>query len=169
MVGRALAFCFTEHEKIFSRIFFIPSRERLKKLKTIALRIHSDSFRSTRGSLITFRVCNETFFRKLVCLRRLKFKLLSVIAGELISERIEIDATRDTYMASRNLLVLRFTNRDVLQNPAGVFSEIAGVLKAAAATGNTPTPSLPARGREPRRRSPSPLSPLRGEVRGGGS
>jgi very-short-patch-repair endonuclease len=61
------------------------------------------------------------------------------------------DTTRGTYMASRNLLVLRFTNRDVLQNPAGVFSEITGVLKAAAATGNTPTPSLPARGREQRR------------------
>ena len=83
----------------------------------------------------------------------------------------DADILRDAYMASRNLLVLRFRNQDVLRNPDGVFAEIAGALDAASGAANAPTPSLPARGREQSRHGPAPSSPspLRGGIKGGGS
>jgi very-short-patch-repair endonuclease len=84
-----------------------------------------------------------------------------------MDDALSIDRARDAYMASRNMLVLRLANRDVLHNPEGVLTEITGVLDAAAAAGHTPTPSLPARGREPRRRrrAQTPPSALRDEGR----
>ena len=94
----------------------------------------------------------------------------------------EADAQRDEYMRSRGLHVLRFTNDDVLTNDIGVYSTIASVLAAVAATSNTPHPVPPPQGgRRPRNRRASALSqksedasvgspsPLRGGDRGGGA
>ena len=109
-----------------------------------------------------------TYYADFACLDA---KLVIEVDGDshASSAASSADAARDAYMASRGILVLRVTNAEVLHNAEGVFAEVAGVLGAVSGTKSTPTPSLPARGREPRRRSPSPLSPLRGEVRGGGS
>jgi len=103
-------------------------------------------------------------------------KLVIEIDGDTHGSQAAIagDETRDTYMASRGMLVLRFTNADVMGNADGVFAEIAGVLGAVLRTTNTPTPSLPG---PPRKGEEDALhghltsspSPLRGGDRGGGS
>jgi very-short-patch-repair endonuclease len=64
------------------------------------------------------------------------------------------DVARDAYLESRGFIVLRFWNVDVMSGSEGVWQVVADVLNATLETGNTPTPSLPARGRkerEPRR------------------
>jgi very-short-patch-repair endonuclease len=112
----------------------------------------------------------------------LSAKLVIEVDGDThgVEPAMTRDEERDRYMASRGILVLRFSNADVIHNAEGVFMEIADVLGAVSRTTNTPTPSLPARGRESTRRAsglaidigaeaPSSPSPLRGGVRGGGS
>ena len=93
-------------------------------------------------------------------------KLVIEVDGDTHGARAAIarDETRDAYMASRGMLVLRFTNADVMGNADGVFAEIAGVLGAVLRTTNTPTPALPARGREDalHGHATSSRSPLRG-------
>jgi len=90
------------------------------------------------------------------------------------------DSARDEYMASRGILVLRFSNADVMQNAEGVFSEVASVLGAVSRATNTPTPDPSpqggGRGRTTRAEPPNRLSgatsspsPRRGGDGGGGS
>jgi len=120
-----------------------------------------------------------TYYADFACLHA---KLVVEVDGDTHGSdaAIAADAARDAYMESRGILVLRFTNPDVIHNAEGVATEIAGVLGAVRRVSNTPTPSLPARGREdlPSRTrrpattglaAPSSPSPLRGGIKGGGS
>jgi len=91
------------------------------------------------------------------------------------------DAARDAYMQGRGILVLRFTNDDVLTNGDGVYSVIESTLAATSGTSNTPHPVPPPQGGRRRKRrqsvdgTPPPEgsvrspSPLRGGDRGGGT
>ncbi len=48
------------------------------------------------------------------------------------------DAERTAYLQSRGIHVLRFSNRDVIDNPDGVYSEICSVLGVVRGTSNVP-------------------------------
>jgi len=94
------------------------------------------------------------------------------------------DDRRDNYMQSRGFCVLRFSNADIVTNPDGVFTTIAGHLDGIAPLAPTPSPS-PRTGGEHRTRklrtglrdlaartsdeAPPPPSPLRGGAGGGGN
>nr|WP_055048296.1 DUF559 domain-containing protein [Devosia sp. A16] len=67
-------------------------------------------------------------------------------------EAIAKDADRDEYLSSHGLIVLRYSNGDVMKNAEGVFEHLAGVLGAVSSTANTPHPVPPPQGG--RRRSP---------------
>ena len=65
------------------------------------------------------------------------------------------DARRDAYMTGRGYRVLRFSNRDIVANPEGVFAAIALHLKnvpAAPTPGPSPQGGGEQRGRRPRQR-----------------
>ena len=100
-------------------------------------------------------------------------KLVVEVDGETHTDT-DRDATRDEYMRSRGMQVLRFTNDEVLHNDTGVHAVISGVLGAITATSNTPHPVPPPQGgrrrssRKPGASVGSP-SPLRGGDRGGGT
>ena len=50
------------------------------------------------------------------------------------------DIRRDAYLRSRGYLVLRLSNRDVMNNPEGVFEVVSGKLAALVGGSATPTP-----------------------------
>jgi very-short-patch-repair endonuclease len=64
------------------------------------------------------------------------------------------DATRDDYLQGRGFTVLRFSSRDVMEEPDGVFTTIAEALKSRPRNHRGVSPPLPA-------------SPARGEVPSG--
>jgi very-short-patch-repair endonuclease len=106
-------------------------------------------------------------------------------ATHTTDEAIEADAVRDAYLRSRGFEVLRFSNSDVVHNPAGVFDVMVLTLARLATPTLDPSPHgggrrrsrtnpLETRIRRPRQpRRPDPQkamspSPMRGGVRGGG-
>jgi very-short-patch-repair endonuclease len=58
--------------------------------------------------------------------------------GDLVQSN---DAVRDDYLRGRGFRVLRFGNRDVLRNPAGVYETIDGILAELTQRGAPPTPA----------------------------
>jgi very-short-patch-repair endonuclease len=96
----------------------------------------------------------------------------------------EYDGRRDAYMQAQGFIVLRFSNSDIVSNPNGVLEILTRTLERVEPLAPTPSPS-PRGGGVPRTRKlrsglrelaartgdpvPSPPSPLRGGVGGGGS
>ncbi len=78
----------------------------------------------------------------LVCL---KARLVIEIDGGQHAQLVERDDRRTAWLASRGFKVLRFWNNDVLQQTDGVVESIRASLP------ETPSLSLPARGRESKR------------------
>jgi very-short-patch-repair endonuclease len=76
----------------------------------------------------------------LVCL---KARLVIEVDGGQHAQVVERDDRRSAWLASRGFKVLRFWNNDVLQETDGVVETIRSALA------ETPSLSLPARGREP--------------------
>ncbi len=74
-----------------------------------------------------------------VCLRA---RLVVELDGGQHATAAERDERRTAWLESRGFKVLRFWNTDVLRNPDGVLETISASL--------TPSPALPARGREMR-------------------
>jgi len=66
--------------------------------------------------------------------------LVIEIDGESHALTEDSDRTRDDYLSARGLLVLRFSNHDVMNNAEGVYQSVVSTLTAARAAGNTPTP-----------------------------
>ncbi len=91
-------------------------------------------------------------------------KLVIEVDGET-HVSAERDAARDEYMRNRGIQVLRFTNDDVLTNPEGVYTVVAGVLGAVSRVSNATHASAYS---SPSEGLASP-SPLRGGDRGGGA
>jgi very-short-patch-repair endonuclease len=81
------------------------------------------------------------YFVDLVCLRA---RLVIEIDGGQHAQVVGRDDRRTAWLASRGFRVLRFWNNDVLEQTDGVVESIRAALA------ETPTLSLPARGREPK-------------------
>jgi very-short-patch-repair endonuclease len=75
----------------------------------------------------------------LVCL---KARLVIEVDGGQHAQLVEHDDQRTAWLASRGFKVLRFWNNDVLQETDGVVETVRAALA------ETPSLSLPARGRE---------------------
>jgi very-short-patch-repair endonuclease len=59
------------------------------------------------------------------------------VDGDSHAQSADYDEVRNRYMTGRDYKVLRFSNRDVMGNPEGVYERIAAVLR-----GIVPTPRL---------------------------
>jgi very-short-patch-repair endonuclease len=78
----------------------------------------------------------------------LKARLVLEVDGSHHAKQADLDEQRTAWLASRGFKVLRFWDNDVLQQTDGVVE----VVRAALA--ETPSLSLPARGREPKSAGP---------------